>query len=147
MPPLPTPSTPTPPVITNIPQSGVVGSSFVASVTTTGDGRRSVTTNSPDVCTVGGDGLTVDFVGAGTCSLSPHVAAGINYSGADGNAQTFLVNPSSSSSPASQHGYWLVSSDGGIFSFGSAKFYGSMGGIPLQRPVVGIVATADRGGY
>ena len=24
-------------------------------------------------------------------------------------------------------GYWLVASDGGIFSFGDAKFYGSMG--------------------
>jgi hypothetical protein len=44
-------------------------------------------------------------------------------------------------------GYWLVGSDGGIFSFGSAGFHGSMGGIPLQRPVVGIVSTADRGGY
>ncbi len=28
-----------------------------------------------------------------------------------------------------------------------ANFHGSMGGIPLQRPVVGIVPTADRGGY
>ncbi len=46
-----------------------------------------------------------------------------------------------------QHGYWLVGSDGGIFSFGSAVFHGSMGGTALQRPVVGIVATADRGGY
>jgi hypothetical protein len=40
-----------------------------------------------------------------------------------------------------------VGSDGGIFSFGSAQFYGSMGGVALQRPVVGIVPTADRGGY
>jgi hypothetical protein len=49
--------------------------------------------------------------------------------------------------PAPTHGYWLVGSDGGIFSFGSAGFHGSMGGITLQRPVVGIVPTADRGGY
>jgi hypothetical protein len=49
--------------------------------------------------------------------------------------------------PPPSHGYWLVGSDGGIFSFGSAQFYGSMGGIALQRPVVGIVPTADRGGY
>ncbi len=45
------------------------------------------------------------------------------------------------------HGYWLVGSDGGIFSFGSAQFYGSMGATRLQRPVVGIVSTRDRGGY
>ena len=44
-------------------------------------------------------------------------------------------------------GYWLVGSDGGIFSFGSAQFYGSTGGLTLQRPVVGIVPTADHGGY
>ena len=46
-----------------------------------------------------------------------------------------------------RHGYWLVGSDGGIFSFGAAQFYGSTGNLVLQRPVVGIVATADRGGY
>ena len=49
--------------------------------------------------------------------------------------------------PPPTHGYWLVGSDGGIFSFGSALFHGSMGGTALQRPVVGIVATPDRGGY
>ncbi len=26
------------------------------------------------------------------------------------------------------HGYWMVAADGGIFSFGDAPFYGSMGG-------------------
>ncbi len=45
------------------------------------------------------------------------------------------------------HGYWLVGSDGGIFTFGSGQFYGSTGNLRLQRPVVGIVPTADRGGY
>ena len=49
--------------------------------------------------------------------------------------------------PASQHGYWLVGSDGGIFTFGSAAFFGSAGSLHLQRPVVGIVPTSDRAGY
>jgi len=44
-------------------------------------------------------------------------------------------------------GYWLVGSDGGIFTFGSAQFYGSTGNLHLNRPVVGITPTADRGGY
>jgi Peptidase A4 family len=47
----------------------------------------------------------------------------------------------------SQRGYWLVGSDGGIFTFGSAQFHGSTGSLHLQRPVVGIVPTADHGGY
>ena len=49
--------------------------------------------------------------------------------------------------PAPRHGYWLVGSDGGIFTFGSAGFFGSTGNLILQRPVVGIVPTADRQGY
>jgi len=49
--------------------------------------------------------------------------------------------------PTPSHGYWVVGSDGGIFSFGSAQFYGSTGSLVLQRPVVGIVPTADHGGY
>ena len=47
----------------------------------------------------------------------------------------------------SARGYWLVGSDGGIFSFGQAQFYGSTGSLHLQRPVVGIVPTANHGGY
>jgi hypothetical protein len=44
-------------------------------------------------------------------------------------------------------GYWLVGSDGGIFTFGAAQFYGSTGSLHLQRPIVGITPTATRGGY
>jgi hypothetical protein len=44
-------------------------------------------------------------------------------------------------------GYWMVASDGGIFSFGDAQFYGSMGGHPLNKPIVGMAATPDGGGY
>jgi hypothetical protein len=40
-----------------------------------------------------------------------------------------------------------VGSDGGIFSFGSAQFHGSMGGVALQRPVVGIVPAQHDDGY
>ncbi len=38
-------------------------------------------------------------------------------------------------------GYRFVASDGGIFSFGGAKFFGSMGGKPLNKPIVGMAAT------
>jgi hypothetical protein len=51
--------------------------------------------------------------------------------------QFFYVSP----------GYWEVASDGGIFSFGTAQFYGSMGGKPLNKPVVGMAATPTGGGY
>jgi hypothetical protein len=44
-------------------------------------------------------------------------------------------------------GYWLGASDGGIFAFGDAAFYGSMGGQPLNAPIVGLAATPDAKGY
>ena len=44
-------------------------------------------------------------------------------------------------------GYWLVASDGGIFSFGDAGFYGSTGAITLNKPIVGMAPTPDGKGY
>jgi hypothetical protein len=43
--------------------------------------------------------------------------------------------------------YWLVASDGGIFSFGGAPFYGSTGNFHLNKPIVGMAATAASAGY
>jgi hypothetical protein len=44
-------------------------------------------------------------------------------------------------------GYRFAASDGGVFSFGDANFFGSMGGVPLNRPVVGMAATPSTNGY
>ncbi|HEX3566935.1 MAG TPA: hypothetical protein VHU17_16315 [Acidimicrobiales bacterium] len=44
-------------------------------------------------------------------------------------------------------GYWMVGSDGGIFTFGDAGFYGSEGGMHLNKPIVGMAPTADGKGY
>jgi murein DD-endopeptidase MepM/ murein hydrolase activator NlpD len=44
-------------------------------------------------------------------------------------------------------GYWLVASDGGIFTYGDATFHGSTGGIDLWEPIVGMAATPTGGGY
>jgi hypothetical protein len=56
-------------------------------------------------------------------------------------------------------GYWLVASDGGIFAFGDAGFHGSIPGLgiapagtpgaahQLGAPIVGMVPSADGGGY
>ncbi|MGA3149962.1 MAG: hypothetical protein ABSF33_21185, partial [Acidimicrobiales bacterium] len=43
--------------------------------------------------------------------------------------------------------YWLVASDGGVFSFGGAGFYGSTGNIHLNKPVVGMAGTPTGQGY
>jgi hypothetical protein len=55
--------------------------------------------------------------------------------------------PSPPPSAAPNSSYWLVASDGGVFSFGNAQFFGSTGGTPLNKPVVGMAATASGNGY
>jgi hypothetical protein len=47
----------------------------------------------------------------------------------------------------SRRGYWLVGSDGGVFTFGDAGFFGSLGGVKLARPIVGIAASRTGRGY
>ncbi|HVA42111.1 MAG TPA: lipase family protein [Acidimicrobiales bacterium] len=44
-------------------------------------------------------------------------------------------------------GYWETASGGGVFSFGSSGFHGSMAGRALNAPIVGMAATPDGGGY
>jgi len=41
----------------------------------------------------------------------------------------------------------LVASDGGIFSFGDAHYWGSTGSMTLQQPIDGMAPTGDGGGY
>ena len=49
--------------------------------------------------------------------------------------------------PIATPGYWEVASDGGIFSYGGAQFYGSTGSLHLNAPIVGMAATPDDAGY
>ncbi|TMK38192.1 MAG: YncE family protein, partial [Actinobacteria bacterium] len=48
---------------------------------------------------------------------------------------------------AGSAGYWLTASDGGIFNYGSAGFFGSTGAIKLNRPIVAMAATPSGQGY
>jgi hypothetical protein len=78
------------PTITGLPSAALVGSSATVSVTTGGDGARSVSTSTPGVCTV--LAMTVDFNNPGTCSLIAHVATGTDYTAADGSTQSVVVS-------------------------------------------------------
>lgn len=45
-------------------------------------------------------------------------------------------------------GYWMVQSDGGVFSFGDARFSGSVPGLGIKvRNIVGMASTPDGRGY
>ncbi len=40
-----------------------------------------------------------------------------------------------------------MASDGGVFTYGDAQFYGSTGSIHLNQPIVGMAAAPDGNGY
>ncbi|HEX4161622.1 MAG TPA: hypothetical protein VHZ05_03945 [Acidimicrobiales bacterium] len=44
-------------------------------------------------------------------------------------------------------GYYQVTSGGSIGYAGDAQFYGDLGGLPLNSPIVGIAQTGNNGGY
>src|SRR5664280_1131711 len=52
-----------------------------------------------------------------------------------------------SGTTSGQHGYWLVGSAGGDFSFGSAPVSGTGANVHRRSPVVGVAPTAGRDGY
>ena len=46
-----------------------------------------------------------------------------------------------------RRGGWMVAADGGVFTFGSASFFGSAGNLRLSASIVGIEPTASGHGY
>jgi len=118
-------------------------------------GTVSFSSNGVGLCSISLSGLANESTSCSTSSALPvgSYVATAAFSDTNGkfldstssNSVAFAVSPPVVTPPS--NGYWLVGSDGGIFTFGSAQFYGSTGNLRLNRPVVGITPTADRGGY
>jgi ribosomal protein L24E len=65
-----------------------------------------------------------------------------------GQPATFLKSPvTGMDATPSGKGYWLVADDGGVFSFGDAKFHGSTGALKLKKPIVDLSRTPTGNGY
>jgi outer membrane protein assembly factor BamB len=78
---------------------------------------------------------------------SPSAGGGRVFVGAGSNVLAFAgPNPVAGGPPPTQ-GYWTAASDGGVFSYGTAQFHGSMGGQHLNAPIVGVAATPSGNGY
>ena len=60
------------------------------------------------------------------------------------NISTLIVGIAATSSG---NGYWLVGSNGAVYSYGDARNFGSLAGDALNAPIVGMAATPDGGGY
>jgi len=102
------------------------GTTWSASPTASPSGTPSTTNGELDgvTCVTGWSCLTVGYQSPESANTSGFAAA-------------------ASLSPS---GYRFVAADGGIFSYG-APFFGSMGGQPLNKPIVGMAAAPDGMGY
>ncbi len=138
----------TPHVVTQgAPFSGTVtqGNPFTDQLTTT-NGASPVTfsvTSPPPGITVSTSGhiSAVDTLVVGPYSLSGTDTDSL------GNTGTWMYTLTVNAVPGPTSGYWLVASDGGIFSYGNATYHGSTGALSLNKPIVGMAATPNGKGY
>jgi Collagen triple helix repeat (20 copies) len=85
-----------------------------------------------------GTGVGLFFGAGGTTALGATSAS----------ALTGTALLSSKTEDPSGCGYWLVGQDGGVFSYGCAKYYGSVPGLGIHiDDAVGIISTPDGAGY
>jgi len=98
-------------------------------------------------------GLLTSPSSAAADSFPAGVGASIPFEAADAPAAPASVPaPAAAAAPAAAEklwgpGYWLAGRDGGVFAYGHASYYGSMGGAHLNAPVIDLAATAEGTGY
>src|SRR5947209_7719725 len=89
--------------------------------------------------------LVVATPGTAGAAYPDNAAQPVNFGSAGffgpaGGLQLNAPDVGMAATPSGQ-GYWIVASDGGIFSYGDAGFFGSAGAVRLNAPVVGMAAT------
>ncbi len=131
--------------------SGVTASLSATTVSASWRGPSTIPWASGYVVTpvVNGTAQSPIDTSSATTTFSMPAVSGDTYAFSVQAANHFGPGPASalSNTVGSPEGYWEVASDGGLFSFGTAQFYGSMGGQPLNQPIVGMAPTPDQGGY
>ena len=80
-------------------------------------------------------------------AVNPYPNLRISQGFRQGNHCRFDTNPPPTPDRSAAKGYWVLNADGGVFSFGDAPFHGSMGGKPLNKPLVGMTALDAGNGY
>src|SRR5687767_9902280 len=106
-------------------------------VTSSPDGKTASTGGAARSATVAGlkNGTTYTFTVKATNSIGTGPAS----------AASNAVKPTGSAS--SSQGYALLGDDGGVYSFGTAGNFGSLAGVPLNQPPIGMAFTPTGNGY
>ena len=118
------------------------GSGVTASALTNSKGVAVAPTFSANA-TTGGYVVTATTVGASP----PASFALVNQAGSSSGGLQVAAPIVGVATTPDGDGYWLVGSDGGVFTYGDARFLGSAGALHLAAPIVGIASTPDGGGY
>ena len=92
---------------------------------------------------LGGRVITMVLTG----SSGRETASGDAFAAAIGLRSDWFAVTTSTAPAGSDHGYWVVASNGSVYPFGDAPSYGSMAGHSLVSPVVGMAPTSDSHGY
>ena len=92
-------------------------------------------------------GSTTSVTGANGQTAYGAEVTGFGNTGTCNQVSTVLSNDPVVGVTSAQFGALVTAADGGVFAFCGAPFYGSMGGKPLDKPVVGITSTHDGQGY
>ncbi len=77
------------------------------------------------------------FLGIGVSTVALFLASSL----------TLVARSPEPAGAALTSGYWLMGTDGGVFSFGKAGFFGSTGSVPLNQPIVGTASSPSGRGY
>jgi hypothetical protein len=130
------------------PSAPGVSVQFTAGVTAAGPGGGiptgsvTFTDGSSVLCS----GVTLSD-GSATCSAHLPVQPTSQTVTATYSGSASMLGSTGSTVQSVMHGYWMVGSDGSVQTYGQVTGYGSMAGIKLNKPMVGISATPDAKGY
>ena len=98
--------------------------------------------------------ISVEFGSAAASQVtvvSSTTLTAITPAGSPGPTTVVVSDAQGSSAPERYDylgpGYDMVASDGGVFAFGDAGFYGSTGAMALSKPIVAMAAVPGGGGY
>jgi hypothetical protein len=97
-------------------------------------------------CQVVGIASSQDGAGYGVITAFGKLFAYGDFPDDGDQSSATLVKPIVGIAESLGGGYYFVAADGGIFGY-QAGFYGSMGGQPLNQPMVGMAATPTGNGY